>query len=82
MTSLIAIRDAIAASGVADLNQLSHHFKQPPALIKAMLKQLEAMGQIEQVGIDKNNLKGNCKNCPDGETCQTESYQIKKNASH
>lgn len=80
MTSLIAIRDAIALSGIAELNQLSRQFQQPPALIKAMLSQLEAMGQIERIKIDEDSLKGNCKNCPDNKMCQQETYQIKKPA--
>ncbi|MBK5074303.1 ferrous iron transporter C [Budviciaceae bacterium CWB-B4] len=81
MVSLIAIRDAIALQGIAELNQLSRQFDQPPALMQAMLKQLETMGKIERVEADSSCLPGNCKDCPDGKKCLTEAYRIKKHIS-
>ncbi|AKJ40882.1 FeoC-like transcriptional regulator [Pragia fontium] len=77
MVSLIAVRDAIALLGIAELNQLSHQFKQPPTLMQAMLKQLEAMGKIERVEVDSSCLTGSCKSCPEGKKCLTEAYRIK-----
>ncbi|SQI34778.1 Ferrous iron transport protein C [Leminorella richardii] len=81
MASLIAIRDAVALHGIAELHQLSRQFNQPPALMQAMLKQLETMGQIERVEVDEHCTIGACKNCPEGKACATESYRIKRSLS-
>lgn len=81
MASLIAIRDAVALHGIAELHQLSRQFNQPPALMQAMLKQLESMGQIERVEVDDHCAIGACKNCPEGKACVTEAYRIKKHIS-
>ncbi|MDR0806425.1 MAG: FeoC-like transcriptional regulator [Enterobacteriaceae bacterium] len=77
MVGLIAIRDAIALSGTAELDKLCRQFNQPTALMQAMLKQLESMGKIERVAVDSSCLIGTCKDCPDGKNCLPEIYRIK-----
>lgn len=77
MVSLIEVRDAIALNGIAELHQLSRQLKVPFQLLSAMLQQLEAMGKIERVELASSCLTGQCKNCPDGKKCLTDSYQIK-----
>lgn len=81
MVSLIAIRNVIAEQGIAELHQLSRQFNQPSALMLAMLKQLESMGQIERVDIDSHCSSSQCKNCMEGKACLVEAYRIKNHIS-
>ncbi|CFQ96692.1 FeoC-like transcriptional regulator [Yersinia frederiksenii] len=79
MASLLQLRDAIALSGHADANQLSHQLAMPLPLVEAMLERLTAMGKIERIEQDNNGcLTGSCKSCPEGQNhCRTVIYQLK-----
>lgn len=78
MVSLIEVRDAVALNGIVELHQLSRQLKMPPQLLSAMLQQLESMGKVEKVEPDSSCLTGQCKDCPDGKKCLTDSYRIKQ----
>ncbi|WP_159567019.1 FeoC-like transcriptional regulator [Budvicia diplopodorum] len=80
MVSLIDVRDAVALNGIAELQQLSRQLKVHPQMLQAMLQQLESMGKIERIEPDDACLTGQCKSCPDGEKCLSESYRIKTSA--
>ncbi len=78
MASLLQIRDAVALHGIVDSQQLSRQFNTSPALVQAILEQLEKMHKIERIELDSGCLTGSCKGCPEGEKClTTTSYRLK-----
>lgn len=78
MASLLQVRNAVALHGQIELHQLSRELSTPPAMVKAMLERLEALGSVEKVTETETGcLGGGCKSCPETTRCETDIYRIK-----
>ncbi|WP_431224638.1 FeoC-like transcriptional regulator [Serratia sp. L9] len=78
MASLLQIRDALTLQGSAQAQQLSRQLATPLPLVEAMLERLTAMGKVERIEQDSREcLSGSCKNCPQGQACNTVIYRWK-----
>ncbi|PHM50328.1 FeoC-like transcriptional regulator [Xenorhabdus miraniensis] len=75
MISLLEIRNAVALNGRTDARSLSSQFSAPLPMVEAMLKQLVAMGKLEEVDAS-SCLSGGCKQCPETQKCGSKIYQL------
>ncbi len=79
MASLLQIRDALALQGGAQAQQLSRQLATPLPLVEAMLERLTAMGKVVRIEQDNREcLSGSCKSCPEGLSCSTVIYRLKR----
>lgn len=67
MATLLQVYQLITQHGDVELNQLSRQLQTSPALIQAMLEQLERMNKIERANAAENDCVSTaCQQCETG----------------
>lgn len=82
MVSLLQIYNAITLQGRVELQQISRQFNAPPALVAAMLQQLQHAGKITQV-VEYGGCVSRCSSCPLSQRqCARTFYALSVSAPH